>query len=358
MGKTVKSIIIGILICLPLLTNINTHVIDELQLISVVGFDKADHDEIRGTVSLTAYSYEEELNNTALTAVSDSTRKLRLLFNSMSSRPLHGGKISSILLQDELAEGGIFDLLDTYYRDPTIAMTAHLCVVNGTANGLLNTEFPLQSEIGAYLNNMLDHNIERSNLPKSNMHLFIRSYFERGHDPIMPVLSYNERALKVEGVGLFKKDRLVHELDTDESFLLKLITDGYQTGGVIEVRVEDDSEVAVLRELRSDVDLGVDLEKGQLYAKVDLKTRLSEYSGGLLTEETLKLVTKDTNDFLVAGITQLMQQLQQLTIDPIGFGARQIEREGMTEEEWYEIYKELDLDIQVNTKIIESGVSQ
>ncbi len=30
----------------------------------------------------------------------------------------------------------------------------------------------------------------------------------------------------------------------------------------------------------------------------------------------------------------------------------------MTEEKWYEIYKEHDLDIQVITKIIESGVSQ
>ncbi|WP_054705483.1 Ger(x)C family spore germination protein [Bacillus sp. JCM 19041] len=319
MGKTIKAIIIVVLICLPLLSDINTHVIDELQLISVVGFDKADNDEIRGTVSLTAYSYEEELTNTALTAVSDSTRKLRLLFNSMSSRPLHGGKISSILLQDNLAEEGIFDVLDTYYRDPTIAMTAYLCVVKGTTNEMLNTEFPLQTEIGRYLNNLLDHNMERANLPKSNMHLFIRSYFEKGHDPIMPVLSYNERALRIEGIGLFKRDRLVHELDLNESFFLKLITDGYQTGGSIEVRVEDGSEVAVLRELRSDVDLGVDLEEGRLYADVDLKTRLSEYSGGLLTEEKIKQITKETDDYLKEEITQLLYQMQQLKIDPIGF---------------------------------------
>ncbi len=124
MGKIIKNSLISILILIPLLTSTRTNIIDELQLITVAGFDQVEDNKVRGTVTLTAYSYEEELNNTALSAISTSTRQLRLRLNSMSSRPIHGGKISSIVIQDHLAEDGIFDLLDTYYRDPTIALRA------------------------------------------------------------------------------------------------------------------------------------------------------------------------------------------------------------------------------------------
>lgn len=83
---------------------------------------------------------------------------------------------------------------------------------------MLNKEFPLQTEIGTYLKDMLDHNMERGNLPKSNMHLFMRAYFEKGHDPFMPILSYTNNVLQVDGTALFKDDRFVHALDIEEAF--------------------------------------------------------------------------------------------------------------------------------------------
>ncbi|PAD93508.1 Ger(x)C family spore germination protein [Shouchella clausii] len=358
MYKALKVSMLALLLFLPLFSVVTTRVIDELQLISVIGFDKGEEGAIKGTVSLTSYSVEEETKNTALSAESNSTRALRLKFNSMSSRPLHGGKISSILLEDQLAEGGIFDVLDTYYRDPTVATKAYLSVTNGTTQGLLNVQFPLQSEIGAYLKDMLDHNITQGNLPQSNMHLFMRAYFEQGHDPFLPYLSYSDRNLQVDGIALFKQDRLIDTLSLEESFLLKLLTDGYDKGGVIEIQLDEGEHVAVLRELRSDTDVHVDLKTRTLFIDVGLRTRLSEYSGGLLQEEKLQHITSEANASLQEGMKRLLQNLQEKEVDPIGFGARQIGKNGLNEEEWYQLYSKLAVDVRVSTHIVESGVSQ
>lgn len=358
MGKIIKTIVISIIIIIPLLTSIETNIIDELQLITVAGFDQVEGNKVRGTVTMTAYSYEEELSNSSLTAMSTSTRQLRLRFNTMSSRPIHGGKISSIVVQDQLAEDGIFDLLDMYYRDPTIALRTFLSVTRGTAYDMLNKEYPLQTEIGLYLKNMLDHNMERGNLPKSNMHLFMRAYFEKGHDPFMPILSYSEKALQIDGIALFKNDRFVHELDIEKSFFLKLLKDGYQTGGVIQLKVDDQNEVAVLREMRSSSDLGVDMETETLYVDIELKTRLSEYSGHNLDEAKLKEITQVADKVIEEGIRDLLKVMQEKQIDPIGFGARQINRSSLSEEEWYDLYSTLKVNVNVKSSIIESGVSQ
>ncbi|GAF15416.1 spore germination protein GerQC [Bacillus sp. JCM 19046] len=358
MGKIIKNSLISILILIPLLTSTRTNIIDELQLITVAGFDQVEDNKVRGTVTLTAYSYEEELNNTALSAISTSTRQLRLRLNSMSSRPIHGGKISSIVIQDHLAEDGIFDLLDTYYRDPTIALRAFLSVTRGSTYEMLNKEFPLQTEIGTYLKDMLDHNMERGNLPKSNMHLFMRAYFEKGHDPFMPILSYTNNVLQVDGTALFKDDRFVHALDIEEAFFLKLIKDGYQTGGVIELKVDNESEVAVLREMRSSSELSVDRESESLHIEIELKTRLSEYSGHTLNEAKLKEITQESDRVIEEGIRNLINVMQEKQIDPIGFGAREINRSELNEAEWYDLYGKLNVKVNVKTSIVESGVSQ
>ncbi|MFB4213531.1 Ger(x)C family spore germination protein [Shouchella sp. JSM 1781072] len=351
-------VIISMLAILPSINSLRTNIIDELQLITVVGFDQEEGDLFRGTATVGAYSIEEEMNNATLSAVSSSTRQLRLLLNAMSSRPIHGGKISAIVVQDKLAEEGIFALLDTYYRDPTIALKSFLCVTKGDAHTMLSQEYPLQTEIGTYLSDMLDHNIRFGNLPLTNMHLFMRAYYEKGKDPIMPMLSYTDEFLRIDGLALFKKDQFVVDIDLKEAFYLKLIKDGYQNGGVIEISLNEGEEVAVLREIRSKLDLDTDLEKNVLKANLEIKTRISEYSGGSITEERITEIVKAATENITSGIEGIISLMQEHQIDPVGFGARQLINGDMDEDEWYDIFQQMEIDVEVDVNIVESGVSQ
>ncbi|GAF21538.1 LOW QUALITY PROTEIN: spore germination protein GerQC [Bacillus sp. JCM 19047] len=358
MKKKIFIFFVTIMVVILFFSGVRTNIIDELQLVTIVGFDRAEDDQFRGTVTLSAYSMEEELNNVTLSAVSTSTRELRLKLNAMSSRPIHGGKISAIVVQDELAKSGIFSLLDTYYRDPTIALKSYLCVTRGKAETMLNREFPLQTEIGTYLSDMLSHNVDYGNLPLTNMHLFMRAYYEKGKDPIMPILSYTENALRVEGMALFKDDRFVAEVDLNDSFYLKLIQDGYQHGGLIEVAMDQGEGVAVLREIRSNLDLKTDMDQNVIHIDVKVKSRISEYSGGLITEEKVKDIVEAAKAILLSGIRDIVSLMQENQVDPIGLGARQFEKEKISEEEWYNAFQQMDVHVKVDVKIVESGVSQ
>ncbi|MFS0788409.1 Ger(x)C family spore germination protein [Shouchella sp. 1P09AA] len=358
MKRVVFIAIITILAMLPFFSVLRTNIIDELQLITVVGFDEDENERFKGTVTLTAYSIEEEMNNATLSATSSSTRELRLKLNAMSSRPIHGGKISAIVVQDELAEKGVFSILDTYYRDPTIALKSFLCVTRGSTETMLSREFPLQTEIGTYISDMLNHNVQYSNLPLTNMHLFMRAYFEKGKDPIMPMMSYTEDALRVDGIALFKDDKFATDIDLKDSFYLKLIKDGYQNGGVIEIQLKDEGEVAVLREIRSNLDLKSDIDANLLQAHVNIRTRISEYSGGLINDEQVQAITAAAKEDMTKGVERIIELMQEYQIDPIGFGARQLEKENLTEDEWYEMFQDMDIDVEVDVEIVESGVSQ
>lgn len=49
--------------------------------------------------------------------------------------------------------------------------------------------------------------------------------------------------------------------------------------------------------------------------------------------------------------------MQENQVDPIGLGARQLEKEKISEEEWYNAFQQMDVHVKVDVKIVESGVS-
>lgn len=49
--------------------------------------------------------------------------------------------------------------------------------------------------------------------------------------------------------------------------------------------------------------------------------------------------------------------MQENQVDPIGLGARQFEKEKISEEEWYNAFQQMDVHVKVDVKIVESGVS-
>ncbi len=110
--------------------------------------------------------------------------------------------------------------------------------------------------------------------------------------------------------------------------------------------------------MRSSSELSVDRESESLHIAIELKTRLSEYSGHTLNEAKLKEITQESDRVIEEGIRSLINVMQEKQIDPIGFGAREINRSELNEAEWYDLYGRLNVKVNVKTSIVESGVSQ
>ncbi|WZY00180.1 Ger(x)C family spore germination protein [Bacillus sp. FSL W7-1360] len=360
MNSKWRVLVILVIICVALLAPNTTNVLDELQLMQTIGFDAGDDDDIIGTVGIISYSADKNYQTTTLSAPSDSARHHRIRMDSMTSHPLHAGKLTGILFGADLSERGIFDTLDTYYRDPKVAARAYLAVVDGEAKELLENNYPFQQEEIGYLNRLINHNINRGNLPRTNMHLFMRAFYGKGKDPFLPLLVYTDEYIRIQGLALFKGDKWVDQLNLEQAFFFKLLTDDYETGGFIELPIDENGEQAVLKELRSGKSFTFNIK--EQYPSIDIhvrvKARLSEYSGKNLTEERLKEITAYSEKEMTKRLQKLLDDLQKKKLDPIGFGDQVIHRGPMDIKEWEEIYPQMALNATVSVKIIESGVSQ
>ncbi|ERN54853.1 Ger(x)C family spore germination protein [Alkalihalophilus marmarensis] len=340
---------------------VQTMILDEVQLIHSIGYDYYDEDRVEGTVSLPVYNMEGAIESEIISAVASTSRDARLELNAQASRPLHSGKITTILFNEELAEKtGIMPILDTFSRDATIGMRNFVALTAGSTKEILETTYPLEMEVASYIAELIEQNMERQNIPQANFHLFMKYYYEDGRDPFMPYIKQSEEHLQVDGVALFKGDRYVDKLNLTDSFVMKILLEPF-ANGTYEIELSEKNEFAVLRNIHSRTKFTI--EKGTNTPAIDIlikfKGKVNEYSGEQIDDEKLKEITVKVTEKLESDASRLISLFQENNIDPIGMGSRV---KGKTYhfnlEEWESYYPNANINVKAEVVITETGVRE
>ncbi|WP_368504719.1 Ger(x)C family spore germination protein [Alkalihalophilus sp. As8PL] len=356
-----KGFILCILSLLFLSGCVQTLVLDEIQLIHSIGYDYYDEDRIEATVSVPVYTVENVIESEVITAVAQTSRDARLELNAQASRPLHSGKINSILFNEELAEKtGIIPILDTFSRDATIGMRNYVILTSGSTKELLSNSYPLEMEVATYIEQLIEQNMERQNIPKSNFHLFMKYYYEEGRDPFIPYIKQDAQHVQVDGVALFKGDRYVHRLDLSDAFVMKILLEPF-AHGTYEIALKEKDEFAVLRNIDSQTKFTI--EKGTNKPAIDLlikfKGKVNEYSGERIDPKKLEEIKQTLTKKLEADANRLIALFQEKEIDPIGIGSRvKAKNYHFDLKEWVDFYPNATINVKAQVEITETGVRE
>ncbi|MBB5174508.1 Ger(x)C family spore germination protein [Texcoconibacillus texcoconensis] len=341
------------------------NILDEIRIMHTIGFDYIDDNHFRGTVTIPIYGSETEgeTRTEIITDTSRTAKDIKVKLDAQSSKRLHNGKLQSILFDETFLQEGVSELVDTFLRDPKIGMRVQLIgVEDKSVLDLLDQTYPIEEHVARYINDLVDQNIEDQNIPKTNLHIYLARFYDEGADPFIPVVKEKDENLKVNGIMTFNEDRAVCKLSLRESFMMKLLLEELNDGGAIEIALdEDENEFTVLRNIMSEANYTFDFNDPSLSLQIDIdfKARINEYSGQTLSSSKLNEITSATKEQIENEAGALVTQLQENNTDPLAIGMHARSKGyDISNDDWDETYKNLDVNINADVTILSTGIEE
>ncbi|MDF2904591.1 MAG: spore germination protein, partial [Bacillus sp. (in: firmicutes)] len=311
MGKRVTSVI---LIMLLLSGCVKKEILDDISIESGLGFDHYKGQQILGTAMVPRYMADKSVKNVTFTSISTMNRELFLEMQRQSPDPLVIGSLEIVMFGEKLAQNGIIDLIDALQRDATIGERLYLVVVDGKAIDLLKQDYGSRGN-ATYFSNLIKQNMETRDLPTTNLHMFIYDFFQTGKDPFLPrIKKIGSNKMEVNGISLFKKDKIVDVITPNKMFFFKLLADKYSQGTY---KIKVDGNQAAVRSIKSNHKF-VMSKKGPLEITIHIKIKgaIREYSGNKLSHKETIMIEKKLEKVVNQECLKLINHFKDIGIDP------------------------------------------
>jgi spore germination protein len=209
---------------------------------------------------------------------------------------------------------------------------------------------------------LIEQNINSENLPKTNLHVFLYSYYGEGIDPFLPLVRTEDKSMQLEGIALFRGDKYVGKIGHKESFAFKVLVDGSKTGHY-EVELKKGKKIghAVVRNIKGTASYKLKKVNGvpEFDVKVKILGEIHEYPPWLNLEEksNVVLIEKTFKEQINKETKKLIAKFQRLRIDPLGLGDQVRRREkNWNFETFKKQYPDLKINVKTDVEIVESGV--
>ncbi|MFC0187572.1 Ger(x)C family spore germination protein [Fictibacillus aquaticus] len=339
-----------------------SEIIDELQLIQAIGYDREEGDQIRGTATFPLFNPDGTVKAEKFTSVSNTSRYFLSKINTQSPKPLTTGQLRIVLFENKFAEKGVLEIVNTLYRDPNIGNTLHMAVVEGSTSKLLKQDYAANPLAAIYMTELIEQNIKTENLPKTNLHVFLYNFYGKGMDPYLPLLKMGKNKIKLQGIALFKEDQYVGKLNHNESFVFKMLVDGSKAGRY-EVKLKRGKEkgYGVIRNISAKTKYHVEKTNGKpkFTLNATILGEIHEYPHWLNLEQkpSIDLVESAFKKEIDMQAAAMVSKFQELGIDPLGLGDQLRRRErGWDFAKYREQYKDMEINVSTKVKIVQTGI--
>jgi spore germination protein len=351
-----KRLIIFAFIIYALFQNalIQSEIIDELNIISGIGFDYINEDTVEGTVLVPQYVSETKTKNITFNSKGKISWDLISNLHKESQEPLVTGSIEVIGFGYEMAKRGIIEYMDALSRDPSVGEHIYIFISESKASDILKQNYT-QRGTGMYLSDIIDHNQRQRDLPATNFHIFLNDYYEVGKDPYLPIINlvHDKSKVEITGIAIFKDGKMKERLNPNELFPFKLMVDKYSEGSYL---IKNDDDYVDIRSINSKRKLKV-ISPDHVIVKIDVTGMIREYTGNMITPKIVKEIEKNFSNDVKKKCEELIQRFQEHQIDPIGIGsAVRSHTRNFQYEKWKENYPNMKISVDVNLKLIEWGI--
>ncbi|RPF50119.1 Ger(x)C family spore germination protein [Aquisalibacillus elongatus] len=374
-----KKIIILLLSSLLFLTGcLEKNILEELGIVTIYGFDLSDEDNmLQATTVLFQFNPDITDASQVIQSKGHTFREVRNNANKKSGYKIVSGQLRTILFGPKISEDGVFPYIDTLERDASISDMVFVAMSKDPTEQVLSaTNYEQSPNIGTYIQRLIETAVRDERLISSTLHEFTHKFFAVGQDPLVPIIANLNNKAQLLGLAIFKDDRYVGELTLEDVFYVRLIADEFKSGQVeMELptkqfekylkEYEDlDTETffVVMDQLYNDVNIELKNPDSLSYKiDIDIKGRIVELSEriDLQKEEAIKLLEQEVSKEVKDKLTTLIDESKELQADYFGFGLEYTTRkrgEEITKDQWHDMYPNINVDINVTTKIRSYGI--
>ncbi|MFS0822096.1 Ger(x)C family spore germination protein [Bacillus sp. 1P02SD] len=359
-----KKILIGIVLtAFTVITivygRVSEEIIDEVNVVSAVGFDRAEGQKIRGTAAIPVFLADKSIDNASFSDVSVLAKEIINVLQKQSADPLVTGGLRVALYEDELAKNGILRYIDALQRDASVGARVYLGIVEGKTKDVLEKKLGNRGT-GEYLATILEHNIQKQDVPKSDLHTFLYLHYMEGMDPYLPILKLIGDKMEITGLALFQNGTMVSKINEEDLFFFKAMVENYGEGSYT-LRLKDTDEYASVKRIKTKRKIKVEEVHGSPKVNITIKFEgiLSEFSGNKVTPEITKQIITQLETIIKEKSEEMLNHFQEKNIDPVGIGyiARHSVR-GLNFEKWQLEYPNIEIAVHAKVKLIETGITE
>ncbi|SMG19412.1 Ger(x)C family spore germination protein [Paenibacillus aquistagni] len=345
-----------LLLCFLLLTScVHKTIIDEVQIISVLGFDKTDNG-YHGISMFADYKKSELGDNFLLEADGKRARIILSKMSDASSRPISIAKLKVMIVGERFAREGINQFSETICIDPKVSSNVYMVISEAP---MIDIFTMIQARDPEHLENLLTQTMENGNFPTGNMHYYLKNYFSKGQDSSLPIIDVGpQQRVSFSGYGIFKRDQLKMKINYVESFLFKLMLGDHIYGVYPADIMKGGAKKEIVFHCMSG---GL---KQKYYAKdhvryvVRVKGFFQDYPENMFTSDNQMLI-QELEHNLEQQLDKLVRSFQKAKLDPIGFGnfVRQHQRDWNADTFYEQVYPNMKVDIEVKVDMQETDQS-
>lgn len=276
------------------------------------------------------------------------------------------GHIKAVLLGADLLRDPnmMKEIIDSLERNMIFARSIPLFAVRNTANEVMNVKNNQHPMIGLYIMNYVN-NKERavSRYKEALLGNTIRDLRENNAAVIPIIEIVDDSKIEIQG-GALLKDFKLKAWFTPEEIRGILWAEGKVRGAKIPIPVEESYLSYTVREQNSKISFSN--EGNKVYCKIDITNEgdIGEYyinaSKPLTSLENIRQIENQISDKIKKEITHLIDQTKEYDADIIGLGTELYRQHPKwwdhVADNWDQSYKNMAVEINVDTKVRQMGI--
>ncbi len=298
------------------------------------------------------------------------------------SRLIYYAHTSALVISEQVAKEGIFDILDVLDRDPVFRTTTQVFIAkNTTAESVVSTltildKMPVNKIVKSMdaTEKMLGENTKTTidvlieNIVSKGKEPFVSGVVLPGPDKMGKKLSNiasdkPDVIIKTDGMAIFKGGKLVGWIDKTKSRGVVWVLDKVKaTGLLIDWQGKKDSIGIIIR--RSDVKVTPNMKNGKPVINVAIKTEGDVEEVNTAVDITnpaiIKKIEKKVGEEIQKEVSESIKTVQHKKSDVFGFGEKfhkaYPKRWKKLEENWGEQFATLEVSVKVDAYIRRHGI--
>ncbi|AST96293.1 Ger(x)C family spore germination protein [Shouchella clausii] len=321
-----------------------------------------------GTQNRTGAGPDVSTTPAIISGVGTTPRDSRIQLDRKVSGELFASKNRVTLLSRGLAEQNIYSMLDVHYRSPVSTTNARIGVVNGPAKDALHVKTAETPLISNYLGDLLNGLENTGHIPTTSLEDILSLLFDKGTDFVLPLLQViDHHNIELHGVALFNQNKMSGELNADQTLRLLLLDQKQDKEPRLNIKVSDDYAIKANNYATVDVEdrqSRMKLTKnsaGQFQVSFDVELTLNviEYpKDTLYIQENVDELNKRITAQLTKESEEVIQIIQAANCDYYGIGKhmRAFYYHDWQNTNWKELYPQIPISVNLNTKILYHGI--
>jgi spore germination protein KC len=285
-------------------------------------------------------------------------------------RKLFWGQCKIFIFGHDLAKTGIRNELDFLIRHPAPRINSNLYVSEGKASNLLKLIPPLERYSGEVLSKFSQHQEVGVDTALSDISKDLTEASQSFSLPYIKRLKSDEYARKsyetiptIVGTAIFKKDKMIGNIDLEETRVLLWLSRKIQRS-TVSIKPEENENEVIMMPTSGSVRFKPQIINNQWIMNIQIQVAASiiqnETFLSLLQEDVITKLEKGLENKLRDRISKTLEKIQkEYQADVVGFGRRfhqkYPEQWKKVKDHWDEKFPEVDVKLSVNTTIKRSG---